>query len=107
MPVWPVYAGGLLFAGMLSVAAAAAPRTVSMVMADLKFGPVPGQLHVGDRLTFVNRDIFQHSATADDKSFDVDLKPGQQGSIVLKRPGAYSFICKYHPGMKGRIVVGR
>ena len=85
----------------------AAPKLASIVVDNLMYGPAPAHLRVGDRLVWVNKDLFRHSATADDKSFDVDLQPGKQGEIVLKRPGTYSYFCKYHPGMKGRIVVGK
>lgn len=94
-----------LIAALAIGAASATPA--SIVVKDLKFGPAPAHLRAGQPLIFVNRDIFEHSATADDKSFDLDLPPGKQAQIVLKRPGAYSFICKFHPGMKGRVVVSR
>ena len=85
-------------------AAGAAPRTVTIVVDDLKFTAAP-PLHVGERVRWVNKDIFRHSATAADHSFDVDLPPGGQGGIVLKRPGVIAYSCRYHPDMKGRLVV--
>ena len=41
----------------------------------------------------------------DDKSFDVELQPGRQSQTLLKRPGVYTLFGKYHPGMKGRLVI--
>ena len=38
---------------------------------NLKFAPLPTGLHVGDTIEWVNDDMFLHSATAADKSFDV------------------------------------
>ena len=76
-----------------------------IVVDQLKFGAAPAQLHVGDVVRWVNRDIFQHSATASDKSFDLELKPGQSGQVVLKRAGVISYICRYHPGMTGTLNV--
>lgn len=98
-----------LAAGLALVAvpaAAAAPaQTYTVTIRQMSFGAVPPTLHVGDRITWVNDDIFLHSATAADKSFDVDLKPQAHATITLKRPGTIPFSCRYHPGMKGRLVV--
>ncbi len=82
-------------------------KPVSIVIDNLTYGPPPTHLRAGDRVVWVNRDLFRHSATADDKSFDVDLQPGKQAQVVLKRPGVYSYFCKFHPGMKGKLIVSR
>jgi len=47
--------------------------------------------------------MFLHSATTPD--FDVVLKPGTSGGVRLLKPGTINYICRYHPGMKGQIVV--
>ena len=68
------------------------------------FGAIPTNLHVGDSIVWANRDIFRHSATAAGH-FDVDLPPGTRRRMVLRRAGAFTFMCKYHPGMKGMLKV--
>ena len=98
-------AAGLLAVAMAAGAAWAAPRLHTITIDKLTFAPAPVHLHAGDKVVWINHDLFQHSATADDKSFDVDLKPGERGQIVLRKPGVYSYFCKYHPGMRGRLVV--
>ena len=50
-----------------------------VVIDKMKFGAVPRGLHAGDTIIWVNRDIFRHTATAADRSFDVDLAAGKQG----------------------------
>jgi plastocyanin len=62
-------------------------------------------LHKGDVITWDNRDILRHSATASDHSFDADLPPGAKARTVLTRSGAISFVCRYHPGMRGVLQV--
>ena len=89
------------------VPAAAAPRTYTVVIDKMKFGPVPANLHVGDVILWVNRDMFRHTATARDRSFDVQLAPSQSAKMVIRRSGAIAFSCAYHPGMTGRLVVAR
>lgn len=84
---------------------APAPRVVTIVVDKLAFGPAPRGLKVGDVVEWVNRDIFEHSATARDGSFDVDLPAGGKGRTRLKRAGAIAYVCKYHPGMTGTLDV--
>jgi plastocyanin len=88
-----------------SAAVAAAPKVDTIVIDKMSFGPAPAEVHVGDKVRWVNRDMFQHSATADDHSFDVDLQPGDTGEAVMKHAGVVTYKCRYHPGMKGKIVV--
>lgn len=95
-------AGTLLLA---STPAAAAPHTYTIVIDKLKFGPVPAQLRRGDAIIWDNRDLFRHSATAADHSFDFDLQPRAKAKTVLRKSGAIAFLCKYHPGMRGVLNV--
>jgi len=72
---------------------------------DMKFGPTPATVKVGDTIEWVNRDIFRHTATARDGSFAMDLPVGKSGKSVMKHAGKIAFFCKYHPGMTGRLTV--
>ena len=85
--------------------ASAAPRTYTVVIDKMKFGAVPAKLRTGDRVLWVNKDMFRHSATAKDKSFDVDLQPGARRTTVVRKPGAISVVCRYHPGMRAMLKV--
>jgi plastocyanin len=98
-------AATLVMGLMGAPATAAAPRTVTVTIDKLKFGTIPSGLHAGDTIVWVNRDIFQHTATARDGSFDVNLPAGKSGKTVLKHPGTIDFYCKYHPGMTGMLKV--
>jgi plastocyanin len=101
-PLWVASVGALLLGAS---PAAGAPRTYTVVMRQLKFGPLPAQLHKGDTIIWVNKDMFRHTATATDHSFDVDLMPGKAGKTVLNKAGAIPFFCRYHPNMKGVLQV--
>lgn len=87
--------------------AAAAPRTYVVVIDKMKFGAVPANLKAGDVLVWENRDMFRHTATAKDGSFNVDLPAGAKGKMVLSKAGTFAFTCKYHPGMKGVLKVAK
>jgi plastocyanin len=97
-------AAALLFAQPLS---AAAPRTAVVVVDKMHFGAIPSALRVGDMIVWDNRDIFRHSATAKNGSFDVDLPAKSKARMVLKTAGTFAFTCKYHPGMRGTLIVAK
>ena len=101
-PLLAVGMGSLL---LCASTATAAPHTYTVVMDKLKFGPLPTQLHKGDTIVWVNKDMLRHTATATDHSFDVDLMPGKAGKTVLTKTGAITFICRYHPNMRGVLQV--
>ena len=93
---------GLFATLLLAVTAHASPPVLAIH--DMAF-VVPAQpLTAGETLLVRNGDLFQHSATVKGV-FDLDLKPGKSGSVVLSRAGVYEVICRYHPTMKARLVV--
>lgn len=97
---------GILFLAPTGATARAPthPGKVAIIVIDkLAFGPSPTGLHAGDTLEWVNHDIFRHSATG--KGFDLNLKPGAQGRLVLKGVGIVPYYCRYHPGMKAQFTI--
>lgn len=93
--------------GALALASCGKPQpvTYTITIAGMAFGPAPADLRVGDAIEWVNADIFQHSATARDGGFDVDLAPKAHGRTVLTHSGRVEFYCRYHPGMTGALAV--
>jgi plastocyanin len=96
-PLCAAAAGVLLLASPPSLAAAA---THVVEINQMKYAPVPA-LKVGDTVTFVNKDMFRHTITASNNSFNLDLMPGASGSLHINSAGHAAFYCKYHPGMRG------
>jgi plastocyanin len=87
--------------------AAAAPRNHVVIIDEMKFGPVPATVRPGDRIIWVNRDIFRHTATARNGSFAVDLPPKAKATMGIGSAGSFAFYCKYHPGMTGVLKVAK
>ena len=83
----------------------AAPRTHVVVIDAMKFGPMPSGVRAGDKIVWINKDLFRHTATARDGSFNVDLAPGARGASIVKKPGAIGVACRYHPGMRAMLKV--
>ncbi len=87
-------------------ATSAPAQTVhTIVMDKMVFGAVPTDVRAGDVIEWVNHDIFEHTATARDGNFDVDLKPGAIARTTVKKAGSFAFYCKFHPGMVGTLLV--
>ena len=86
---------------------APAPKVHVVEMRKMAFGPTPKGLKAGDVIEWVNADIFRHTATARDKSFNVDLAPKKRARTVLKKAGVVAFYCKFHPGMTGTLQIAR
>jgi plastocyanin len=102
LPLYVATAGALLLTGG---EAAAAPREHVVVIDKMKFGALPAGLRQGDVILWVNRDMFRHTATAANHSFDVDLPAGAKARATLKSKGAIAFVCRFHPGMRGVLQV--
>lgn len=63
-------------------------------------------IKVGDSITWINKDLIGHSATADDNSWDTGiLSQGETGTIKFDKAGTYTYHCTPHPIMKGTVIV--
>ncbi|MBI2253931.1 MAG: hypothetical protein HYU58_04860 [Proteobacteria bacterium] len=83
----------------------AAGRRQEIILARMTFGPAPKGLQVGDTIVWINRDLFRHTATARDFSFDVDLPPNAEASVVLAHAGMVAVYCRFHPGMNLQLEI--
>lgn len=102
-----ILAGRVLACSVLafcSPSPGAEPRVYEIEINNLAFAPAE-VMRVNDIVEWVNADIFQHTATATDGSFDVDLPAGAKGRTILKRVGIVDYFCRFHPGMQGRLEV--
>jgi plastocyanin len=94
----------LTLAPVLPTGANAAQYVVAM--SNMKFGPAPAHLRVGDTIVWKNSDMFRHTATAKGV-FDVDLPPGKSGTVTLGTPGMLDIACRFHPTMKLHLAVAK
>jgi plastocyanin len=78
----------------------------SVTIKDFAFAPSSLTIGVGDTVTWTNSGPSIHTATAKDGSFDSgNLDKGQSYSKTFSSAGTYSYICRPHPFMTGKIVV--
>jgi plastocyanin len=88
-------------------ATSAVPASTNEVtIQNFSFSPATLTIKVGEAVTWTNQDSVEHSATADDGSFDTgSLATGQSGSFTFTTPGTYAYHCGIHPTMKAEIIV--
>jgi len=80
-------------------------ETIKVVMKNLEISPAQITAKVGDTIVWDNQDVFAHTATATDKSFDVMLPPKKSGSLKVTKVGTFDYFCKFHPNMKAKLTV--
>jgi len=75
---------------------------------DYCFGPTILRVATGDPVTFTNKDRFEHSVLGANATWgDYDgFGRGTGVTYRFEEPGVYPYVCTYHPGMVGVIVVG-
>jgi plastocyanin len=77
---------------------------IQVTIDNLVFSPAQLKAKAGDTITWVNRDIVAHTATARGK-WDVMIPANKSASLVLTKAGIVEYYCRFHPNMKGRITV--
>jgi plastocyanin len=87
--------------------ASAHGTTIRVVIQNLEFSPAEVTAKVGDTIEWVNKDVLLHTATDKGGAWDVSIDPGKTGRLVLDTAGTFEYDCKYHPNMKGKIVVAK
>lgn len=93
---------------VVATLAAVTPAAAGVVHVDMKgigFTPPKISAKVGDTIEWANHDFVLHSATARDRSFDVNVTANKSGRTVLKKAGKIAYYCRYHPNMTGEIDV--
>lgn len=79
--------------------------TIHITVDKMVFEPAEINAEVGDTIVWDNKDVVAHTATTSNKDWDVMIGPKRSGALVLKKAGGADYFCKFHPNMKGRIVV--
>jgi plastocyanin len=86
-------------------ASVSSAKVIHIDIEKLVFTPKAVTAEVGDTIEWTNHDIVAHTATADDKSWEVVLAPHATGSYVIGSAGVVGYFCRFHPNMRGKITV--
>ncbi|MDX6610332.1 MAG: hypothetical protein QOF85_2257 [Solirubrobacterales bacterium] len=83
-----------------------ASRAKTVDISHFEFHPPTLQVSKGGRVIFSNSSGTAHTAT-DAGAFDTGhIKPGHSVGVRFQQKGTFSYHCKIHPFMHGKIVVG-
>jgi plastocyanin len=85
-------------------AGTARAQTLRITIDKMTFSPADIEAKAGDTIEWINNDAFAHTATIKG-GFEVMLPPKKSGSVVMPKTGTVDYYCRFHPNMKGRIVV--
>jgi plastocyanin len=81
-------------------------KTHVITIEAMRFGDGALTVRKGDRVTWVNKDLFPHTATADDGAFDSgNIAADASWTYTATRSGEYAYTCTFHPTMKARLIV--
>jgi uncharacterized membrane protein len=71
----------------------------------MDFDPAQVTVNTGDTVEWKNQDIFSHTVTADDGSFDSGLiDPGKSWKMTVKAGKTIAYHCRPHPNMRAKLV---
>ncbi len=79
---------------------------VTVNIKDMQFAPSSLTVHVGDVVQFKNSDDVVHNVTGG-PLHSGDIEGGKTWSFRFTTAGTYSFVCTYHPWMKGSITAAQ
>ncbi|MFD2051618.1 cupredoxin family copper-binding protein [Mesorhizobium calcicola] len=79
-------------------------ETIQVTIDKLVFSPAAVEAKVGDTIEWVNKDVFAHTATVKG-GWEVMIPPKKSGSLTQRRAETVDYFCRFHPNMKGRLVV--
>jgi plastocyanin len=84
----------------------AASGSIDIQMKSFAFNPKEVTVKAGTKVTWTNMDSAGHDVKAADGSWGSDtLNNGQTYSKVFDKEGTYPYVCTFHSGMAGTIVV--
>lgn len=104
---WAVALGLLLSGSSLGAALQAAEPVTHTVKIDaVNYGPKSLTIQAGDTVVWINQDLFPHTVTAEDGSFDSgDIPGGKSWTYTFSEKGDVPYKCIYHKAMVGSLRV--
>ena len=81
------------------------PAAHTVTIEGMIYKPATLTIKPGDSVTWVNKDIVEHTATAEGRFDSKLIAPSKSWKQVFKTKGSFDYTCKYHPVMKGTLTV--
>ncbi len=84
----------------------AAVQTHIIDIYKMKFQTPVLKAKIGDKITWMNKDVVPHTVTALDKSWDSGrLKKGESFALTISDETRLEYFCLYHRQMKAKITL--
>jgi plastocyanin len=78
----------------------------TVVIENMQYNPPELRVHRGERIVWVNKDLFPHTVTATSHAFDSrSIAANSSWTYVASKAGEYAYGCTFHPTMKGILKV--
>ncbi len=103
-----IIGGGVYLLVQLNKPAANIPAGGNNIeISGFSFSPATLTVHIGDTVTWVNKDLAPHTIVSDSGSELNSPSFGKEGtySHTFNTTGTFSYHCSIHPSMKGAIIV--
>jgi len=92
-----------------SAACALAGDVTEVQISKLTYIPAEITVHAGDTVAWINADFVDHTATlksdASATVWEVLILAGKTAQLLMTQPGTVEYFCRFHPNMKGKIIV--
>ena len=86
--------------------AAGQPRTHTVTIEATSFKQESLTVSAGDKVVWLNKDPFPHTATSASGGFDSgSIDPDTSWTLTTVEKGEFAYICSLHPTMKGMLKV--
>lgn len=89
-----------------TVTLASASRAEDHIVEIRNFAFIPEKISArpGDTITWINRDIVPHTATARNRDWDTgEIEPNGRKTLELSPHFSHEYFCIYHPAMLGAL----
>jgi plastocyanin len=98
-----------VFAALLPAGpACAAPVTHTVVIEGMAFKPAILRVKAGDTIVWLNSDLVPHTVTAAAQRIESgDVAMDKSWRWRAMKPGTIDYVCRFHPMMRGHVVVTR
>jgi len=83
----------------------AKPQVHTVLIEGMRFQPEGLSIAAGDTVVWINRDMVPHTATSSGHFDSGELAPGKSWTHTVRDSGEFSYLCTYHPLMKGIVRV--
>lgn|SRR5262245_51299703 len=90
---------------VLSPGLLAAGKTHEVAIEGMKFVPESLEVAPGDTVIWTNKDFVPHTVSAGKAIESGTIDANYSWKYVAKQKGRFDYVCRFHPGMRGTLVV--